>query len=144
MKHFIALMIAGIVPIAAQAEVTEQTVECLAKNIYFEARGQSVKGQMAVGFVTINRAKATRYPDTICGVVYQKKQFSWTNSRKKLPLANDKAWMRAKNIARFLLNNPKQYDHTKGALFYHAKTVDPYWADDKIVTAVIESHVFYH
>jgi len=57
--------------------LTSTDVECLAKNIYFEARGENIKGQLAVGLVTINRMKDERWPDDVCGVVYQNKQFSW-------------------------------------------------------------------
>jgi len=84
-----ALTLAGIVGVGAyqiQDARAEQIVNsisdedryCLQQNIFFEARNQSTLGQAAVAWVTLNRVESTRYPDTICEVVWQKSQFSWT------------------------------------------------------------------
>jgi len=127
----------------AQAESLESSIDCLAKNIYFEARSQSIKGQYAVGFVTINRLKSGKYANSICGVVYQYKQFSWTLAKDLVVNYKGEAWERAKNIAKSVLKYPKLYDHTKGALFYHTTTTKPTWSTNMVATSVIESHIFY-
>ena len=56
-----------------------RSLECLALNVYYEARGESLAGQYAVAEVTMNRKSAARYPKTVCEVVYQKSAFSWTD-----------------------------------------------------------------
>ena len=72
----------------------------MALNIYHEARGEVTEGQIAVAQVTVNRAKDKRWPDTICGVVYQSKQFSWTHMIKDHKPTDDAAWKKAQVIAR--------------------------------------------
>jgi spore germination cell wall hydrolase CwlJ-like protein len=64
--------------LTAPTYVWANELECLAKNLYFEARGESEAGQFAVGFVTMNRVRNKRWPSTVCKVVYQPKQFNWT------------------------------------------------------------------
>lgn len=94
-------------------------VECLAKNIYFESRGESQLGQIAVALVTINRVESTKYADTICGVVYQKGQFSWTQNPTRLTSAS--AWQDAVEIAKQALNGA--YDNLMPdfeALYFHS------------------------
>lgn len=126
-------------------------LRCLALNIYFEAQGEPPAGQLAVGLVTLNRKNHKRYPDTFCGVVWQKRQFSWTHDGKSdRPLKNH-AWRLAQDIAAFIYheysNLPikarRALDITHGALHYYApKLADPYWAKVKVVTREIGGHVF--
>src|SRR3954451_10498628 len=80
------------------ADVDRRDALCLARNIYFEARGEGARGQYAVAAVTLNRVREKRRPDGICGVVYQKKQFSWTMSQpmSRPTVIDDRAaWQRA-------------------------------------------------
>lgn len=116
--------------------------ECLALNIYFEARNQPIEGQKAIGFVTLNRVFNSRFPDSICGVVKQYKQFSWySDGKPDVPTDRD-AWNVANNIANYVLSNYDQ-DNTGGALYYHADYVTPYWIKSMKLTQVLHTHLFY-
>ena len=126
-------------------------LRCLALNIYFEARGEPTSGQLAVAIVTMNRVHSKRYPGSICSVVWQKHQFSWTHDGKSDRPTDKKAWKLAKKVANFVyykydslkaLSNGA-IDLTKGALHYYApKLADPYWAKNKQVTRRIGGHLF--
>ena len=121
--------------------IDNREVECLARNIYFEARNQPIKGQEAVAHVTLNRLKSGKHGNSICKVVYQPHAFSWTlNSRSKM---NEiKAETLAREIAfNTLLGNTK--DPTHGATHYHATYVTPYWSKKLEKKVKISSHIFY-
>lgn len=115
---------------------------CLSMNIYHEARGERVEGQIAVAHVTINRVNSKRFPGEICDVVYQDKQFSWTHLIKDPEPKEEKSWENAQVIARDVMIGNTE-DPTIGAIFYHANWVNPYWADDMKLTKVIGNHLFY-
>ena len=126
-------------------------MRCLALNIYFEARSEPTDGQLAVAFVTMNRVESRRYPDTICRVVWQKRQFSWTHDGKSDRPREQYAWKRAQMIARFIFTKytalpekvRRTMDRTNGALHYYApKLANPYWARAKEVTFSVGGHVF--
>lgn len=125
-------------------EVDPKQHDCLAMNIYHEARGERIEGQIAVAHVTLNRVKHDNFPDTICDVVYQNKQFSWTFLIKDPKPKEDRAWKRAQVIARDVMIG-NTVDPSDGATFYHANYVNPFWAKDKSmsVSKVIGVHVFY-
>lgn len=121
-------------------------LECLAQNIYFEARNQSEKGQRAVAWVTLNRVDHKDYPDTICKVVWQHKQFSWTHDGKSDNPKEKRAWNKAKLIARTVLSLYKyriNLDPSDGALYYHANYVKPLWNTHYNLIVEIDNHVFY-
>lgn len=107
----------------------KQEIKCLAQNIYYEARGETVTGQLAVALVTINRLKLEEYPPTICKIVYQSKQFSWTRKHRKRYIPRDhNRWIEAMTIARQVLkggqlNNIK--DITEGSILYHNIHIHP-------------------
>ncbi len=127
----------------------EQT--CLALNIYHEARGEAPSGQMAVAMVTMNRLANPKYPKSVCGVVYQTKQFSWTGD-KILDVPKDlQAWGSAKRLAAFVYEKYPRFhrqtrgaiDITRGAVHYYApKYANPQWAQHKEVTREIGAHRF--
>lgn len=120
-------------------------IECLAQNIYHEARDQSIDGMIAVAAVTINRVNSKRYPDTICEVVSQPFQFSWVRQGKVIKLDNSierKAWEVSKEIAVMVMNQGVPNDML-GVLYYHADYVKPKWASRKVHRKTIESHIFY-
>ncbi len=126
-------------------------LRCLALNIYFEARSEPIEGQLAVAFVTVNRMQSRRYPNTLCGVVWQKRQFSWTHDGKSDQPYEQRAWQQAQRLARFIFTKylalPERVrrimDRTNGALHYYApKLADPYWAKAKEVTFAVGGHVF--
>jgi len=137
-------------------ELSDKSLNCMAKNIYFEARSESDEGQKAVAWVTLNRVNDTKYPDTVCGVVYQAKkdssgnlirhkcQFSWYCDGKSDKIVDKKAWAKAKAIAINVADMyHKEYDPTSGAIMYHVETVKPYWRTAYAQTTQIEAHIFY-
>jgi spore germination cell wall hydrolase CwlJ-like protein len=124
---------------------------CLARNVYHEARGEPTAGQHAVAEVTLNRVASRQFPATVCEVVYEKRfdvkrnrlvgafswtEFDWVSKPKGI------AWERAVRSAEAVYD--KQQDPTvKGALFYHADSIEPRWAKEKNQVAKIGSHIFY-
>ncbi len=126
-------------------------LRCLALNIYFEARGEKPEGQFAVALVTMNRTQSRHYPSNVCGVVWQKRQFSWTHDGKSDRPTDMRAWELAKRIAqvaylgynKLSARGRKALDFTKGALHFYAPSLAaPYWAEVHSVTRVIGGHVF--
>ena len=118
--------------------MVDSELNCLAKTIYHEARGEPVKGQRAVAIVTVNRALHPDFPSSICKTVYQKGQYSWTS--QKLKVVDKAAWAKAKDMAYHVLND---YENLKSfkALYFHSATVAPAWGRKRI--AKIGNHVFY-
>jgi len=112
---------------------------CLAKNIYHEARGESIRGKLAVAKVTLNRVASGKFKQTICGVVYQRGQFSWTESKYK-PILDKQAWLDSLHIAKLLLLNP-ELSKTQ-AMYYHNTKVKPGWKQLERIDK-IGNHVFY-
>lgn len=122
----------------------DKQTECLAKNIYFEARNQSFLGQRAVAWVTLNRVYDEKYPKSVCEVVWQDGQFSWTEDGKSDRPKDDTSWMLAKFVAEMAIHMYGEIpDPTDGAVMYHANYVSPYWNSDYEETVKIEDHVFY-
>ncbi len=115
---------------------------CLALNIYFEARNQSIEGQRAVGYVTLNRVMSHRFPNRICSVVKQRKQFSWFSDGKSDTPEDYRAWEIVKDVAEYVLDNYEK-DNTRGALFYHTLDIRPHWYKKMRVSRVIGHHIFY-
>ena len=120
----------------------ETDLDCLAHNIYFESRNQSVAAQFAVASVTLNRVRSPKYPNTICEVVKQRHQFSWFWDGKSDKPYEKKAYWTAMMVAVIALSE-KYSDNTKGALFYHSVKVNPKWAKQKQFLMQIEDHLFY-
>lgn len=117
---------------------------CLAQNIYFEARGEGRIGQEAVAWVTLNRVMDLRWPDTICEVVWQDNQFSWTHDgRGDTPRAGD-MWDQARAIAaRVTADYDPKVDPTEGSVMFHADYVNPEWEDNFVRVVQIDAHIFY-
>jgi N-acetylmuramoyl-L-alanine amidase len=140
---------------AIQANFARQddrrNLACLARNVYFEARGEPVAGQYAVAEVTMNRKASGRYSDTVCGVVYQKNwdplrkryvgAFSWTEL-EATPIPMGEEWQRAWKVAEAVYYR-REAPVLEGALFYHANYIKPSWAREKQKLARIGKHVFY-
>ena len=124
---------------------------CLARNVYFEARGEPAPGQYAVAEVTMNRKASGRYPSTVCGVVYQKNwdplrgryvgAFSWTEF-DTLPTPAGEQWLQAWDIAEAVYYG-REPPVLQGAMFFHATYIKPDWAKTKKPLARIGGHVFY-
>lgn len=117
-------------------------LECMALNIYHEARGESREGQIAVGHVTLNRVKSKKYPDTICEVVYQNKQFSWTHDRIPDRPRDIKNYNRIKRLSYEILQGLHK-DPTSGSTYFHTKKVNPWWSRSVKRTRIIGNHIFY-
>lgn len=120
--------------------------ECLAKALYFEARGETPKGQFAVAEVILNRVDRATYPDTVCGVVEQSGgggcQFSFACDGHPDRMRNAAAYEQVARVARLMLDGaPRAL--TKGATHFHTTTVNPRWARIFPRTAAIGSHIFY-
>lgn len=117
-------------------------ISCLATNIYHEARSEPISGQLAVAQVTVNRVKNKRqFANTVCGVVFERAQFSWTLSKPKR-VTDAKAWKTAVEVARIVLTQSHPLPQFN-ALFYHTTKIKPRWSKQKRVLTVIGNHVFY-
>ena len=127
----------------------EPELDCLALNIYWEARSEALLGQTAVAAVTLNRVAAPAFPDTVCEVVFQGEergrhlcQFSWRCDGRSDEPRNPIAWEEARRLARLALSEGVA-DPTGGALWYHAAHVLPGWAGEMTLHARIGHHLFY-
>jgi len=126
----------------------ERQLNCLAKNIYFEAASEPFEGKVAVAQVTINRAESGKYPSDICGVVYQKNvvygkvicQFSWYCENGPTVRHNG-AYKESMEVAKKVLLEDFRLSSLKNAYFYHADYVNPNWKLPKITQ--IGRHIFY-
>lgn len=121
-------------------------VECLAKNIYYEAGFEPHNGKVAVASVTMNRVMTGNYADTICGVVHQKTgstyQFSWVGMKNRLSKINESVYNEILELATSMyLNYDSSKDVTKGATFYHADYIHPRWKLQRVKK--IGRHIFY-
>ena len=143
-----------------KSEIYAQEIECLARNMYFEARGEGQTGIDAVGFVTINRVRSSRYPNTICEVVYQarrdsrgnpirhKCQFSWYCDGRPDTVQTHE-FVRLQRRAEFVyINyylNDAMKDTTRGSTHYHTTRVSPHWSRHQNYQQVanIGDHIFY-
>lgn len=116
-------------------------MRCLAGAIYFEARGETLEGQLAVGRVIVNRAQSGRFPTSYCGVVYQPSQFSFVRGRSMPPVrTNSQDWREAVAVAR-IAHEGSWSSEAKGALYFHATRVSPSWRLTRL--AKVDNHVFY-
>ena len=132
-------------------EAHRKSLECLARNVYFEARGEPLAGQYAVAEVTLNRQASRLYPRTICEVVYQKNwdplrkryvgAFSWTEF-DELPEPSGAEWQRARRVAEAVYYG-KEIPRLPGALHFHAAYIQPDWAKSRQRITRIGKHIFY-
>jgi spore germination cell wall hydrolase CwlJ-like protein len=122
---------------------------CLAEAVYFEARGESLEGQLAVAQVILNRTKDGRFAKSICGVVQERSpgpsracQFSFVcDSRSDTPTAS-RAWDTAQAVAHVALQEAT-LDISSGALFFHTHNVNPKWRHRMAYTRTVGTHLFY-
>lgn len=120
--------------------------QCLATALYHEARGETIKGQIAVAEVILNRVDSPAYPRSVCGVVQQGGnggcQFSYTCDGRSDRISDRAAWERAGKIARAMLDGAPRV-LTAGATHFHTVNVRPGWARRFDRTASIGAHLFY-
>ncbi len=123
-------------------------LQCLAEALYFEARGETVKGQFAVAEVILNRVESERFPGSACGVITQgtgKKyqcQFTYKCDGYKEVIAEPRAYQRVLKVARAALDGAAP-ELTQGATHYHTTAVSPRWSRVYTKTAAIGDHIFY-
>jgi spore germination cell wall hydrolase CwlJ-like protein len=129
------------------AEVRSNQLNCLTRNIYYEAGHESFEGKVAVAQVTLNRVESGKFPSDICKVVYQKDnalglcQFSWyCNGDVKKP-KNKAAYKESEIVARQVLLEEFRLPSLKHALYFHGTYINPGWKREKVAT--IGNHVFY-
>ena len=155
------------------AKVHPSDIECMARNIYFEAGNQSKAGMIAVARVVMNRVQDRRFPDNVCDVIYEgplreswktkqdptlsdeeriyyprrdRCQFSWYCDGKAdeiLSKTNNIAWRQAQDIAFLVLNFNKYNGIVDGATHYHADYVSPDWNKSITLITNIDDHFFY-
>lgn len=140
----------------------DDEVRCLAKNVYFESRNQSLRGMIAIVLVTMNRVADSRFPNTVCEVVYQgpvreswktkgtfypirnRCQFSWyCDGKADDVLPQDEDLYSLILAMSFKIYHDDFDDFTKGATHYHAHYVQPEWASTKTMTYTVGDHIFY-
>lgn len=158
---------------AEEPNISDDDLECLAQNIYHEAKNQSMAGMISVARVTMNRVKDRRYPDTVCEVIQEgpvkeswktrsdptlsddqrvyipvrhKCQFSWYCDGKSDDIADpehNRAWLRARDIAYDVLAYNRWNGIVEGATHYHADYVKPSWRHSLTLISTIDNHIFY-
>ena len=141
-------LVYGLMTVFAQRETAAtrtrdfhaSSVDCLARNVYYEARGESLAGQYAVAEVTMNRRNSLGYPKTVCEVIYQKDAFSWTAMRLEAPAGE--GWALALKVAQDVYYQRRPAE-LPGATHYHATYVQPDWSHERQRVARIGRHVFY-
>lgn len=120
--------------------------QCLKTALYFEARGETLRGQFAVAEVILNRVDSGRYPHSVCGVVQQSGggscQFSYNCDGRADVMRDGEAADRAGRIARVMLDGAPR-TLTEGATHFHTRAVNPRWANRFPQTAAIGAHLFY-
>jgi N-acetylmuramoyl-L-alanine amidase len=127
----------------AQAREGEMSsdMKCLAGAIYFEAKGETLAGQLAVGRVIVARAKSGRFPASYCGVVFQPSQFSFLRGRAMPAIRKDaRGWREAVAIAQ-ISDAGSWKSQSEGALYFHAARVSPHWRMTRL--ARVDDHDFY-
>ena len=169
----LVLVPALIIPLVVQATgnykiykdtdtfLTTQDIYCMALNIYHESRSENLAGKFAVADVVMNRVKDRRYPDNVCGVIYDAElkpswkdpnifvpvrnrcQFSWyCDGKPDTPLETD-SWNESMLIAHQIIHEGRMKGITEGATHYHTIYIEPYWASSLDLVGNIGSHIFY-
>lgn len=128
-------------------ESLDDAITCLARSIYWEARGEGDAGMEAVANVVMNRIGHEGFPNTLCGVVKQGQeqgacQFSWWCDGRSDDATEPESWSHAREIARKALNRQLR-DRTGGAMYFHNRGLAPHWSSEFIRTVAIGKLVFY-
>jgi hypothetical protein len=127
----------------------EKASKCLAEAVYFEARGEPVRGQIAVAQVVVNRAFSGYYPSTVCGVVYQNShrylacQFTFACDGVRDVVTEPEQWDRARKVAKEMLDGRLWLPEVNRSTHYHATYVRPYWVREMKKMYKTGLHVFY-
>jgi hypothetical protein len=136
-------------PVApAEPQIDARQHNCLSQAIYYEARGETQQGQIAVAEVIVNRTRSRHYPGSICGVVYQGShrstgcQFTFTCDGSLGHRPRGRAWTQAQRVATAVMMGYSR-PMTQGATHYHTTAVNPVWNSGLVETTQIGVHVFY-
>ncbi|HKL77709.1 MAG TPA: cell wall hydrolase [Gammaproteobacteria bacterium] len=139
---------AGAAPGEGPFRLSEREARCLARTVFFEARGEPALGGMSVALVALHRMQKRAYPSDACNVIHQVAAFSWYSDGKSDDPddypgpADQRAWANAQRVVDVLRTSRIQ-DPTGGADHYHAVYVSPDWANHFPRTARIGDHLFY-
>jgi spore germination cell wall hydrolase CwlJ-like protein len=133
--------LAALVNAQPQSAELSRELNCLAGAIYFEAKSESLTGQLAVGRVIVARSKSGRFPDSYCGVVFQHSQFSFVRGNAMPAIRKaSRQWKNAVAIAQ-IAHAGSWKSPAEGALYFHAAYVSPAWRLTRL--ARVDNHVFY-
>jgi spore germination cell wall hydrolase CwlJ-like protein len=125
-------------------------LDCLAKNIFWEAANESFEGKVAVAQVTMNRLHSGRHGNSVCHVVYQRQkvnnvivcQFSWTcTSKRRINPHNRRLFKESEEVAKQVYLENLRLTHIRTALYFHSNSINPRWR--KVRVAQIGRHIFY-
>jgi spore germination cell wall hydrolase CwlJ-like protein len=126
------------------ADMSAEDRHCLALNVYFESKGESLLGQAAVAWVTLNRVTHSEFPNDVCSTVWQSSQFSWTNDGKSDVPSDETAWATAQQIVEQVIQEyGSGRDPVDGATYFHASYVKPDWAQRFERVVRVDGHIFY-
>lgn len=140
-REYPAPTLAALVADQGSPEALDDEMQCLAGAVYFEAKGESLAGQLAVARVIVNRKESGRFANSLCGVVYQRGQFSFIRNHAMPAIATaGRAWREAVAIAQIAYNDSWN-SLAEGALYFHARRVSPNWNRARV--ALIDNHIFY-
>lgn len=135
-----------------QIEKREKEAECIRQALWYEARGETKDGMLAVASVIYNRKNSQQYPDTYCEVIHQPKQFSYVHERSNQGLSlsispksteEEKIYEEIDSIAKNIVKDEFEPTLPKGTMWYHATYVKPRWSKVKERVAKIKGHIFY-
>ncbi len=131
----------------ANASQNKRSKDCLSLAMYWEARGEGAVGMAAVGAVVLNRVEDDRFPNSVCGVIFEGGehppcQFSWWCDGQSDKPTNRKQWQAAVRVADTLLRRDFR-DPTRGALYFHSTSVRSNWHATRKRTTQIGNHIFY-
>ncbi len=136
-----AVSLASLVTSQPHPAELPRELNCLAGAIYFEAKSESLSGQLAVGRVIVARSKSGRFPNSYCGVVFQPSQFSFVRGGGMPGIArSSQQWRNAVAIAQ-IAHAGSWRSPVEGALYFHAAYVSPTWRLARV--GRVENHVFY-
>ena len=124
-------------------QTADDDFECMATSIYFEAAIEPYEGKLAVGEVIMNRVDNDQYPDNVCDVIKQHRQFSWyEDGISNLPNKTTHSWRESERAAEEVMFSITSSFHPD-VQYYHADYVDPYWNRNMTKVATIGAHIFY-
>ena len=131
--------------VKTKEQTSNTPVECLAKTIYYEARGESEEGKKWVAYSVINRTKHPKFPKDICSVVSERHngvcQFSWVCKGSKI--RRDDSWDHCVKVAMEVMNSTTRNSKFDKILYFHSITARPSWGRKYKKIARVDKHVFY-